>query len=339
MYRRNWRELIRPRALVADQESLTDRYGRFSCEPLERGFGITLGNSLRRVLLSSLQGAAIIAVKFDDVSHEFTSIPDVVEDVTDIILNLKEVVLKLHEAKEITLRVDVDGPCEVKAGDIQTTSQVEVLNPDHHIASINDGGRLACEIKIGPGRGYVPTERRISNEDVEKEIGWIQLDSLYSPVHKVNYAITNARVGQITDFDKLTLEVWTNGSVKPDDAVAFAAKILKEHLNIFINFEEEDETLAAEMEEPEQQVNENLFRPVDELELSVRSANCLQNAGIKLIGELVQRTEAEMLKTKNFGRKSLKEIRDILAEMDLQLGMKIENWEQLLTRWRKQQGS
>ncbi len=338
MYRRNWRELIRPRGLMVDQESATERYSRFSCEPLERGFGITLGNSLRRVLLSSLQGAAITSVKFDDVSHEFTSVPDVVEDVTDIILNLKEVILRLHEAKEFTVRIDLEGPAEVKAKDIIATAQVEVLNPDHHIATVTKGGRLACDITIGPGCGYVPTERRL-DEDAEVEIGWIQLDSLYSPVRKVNYAVTNARVGQITDYDKLTLEVWTNGSVNPEDAVAYAAKIIKEHLNIFINFEEEDESLLVDAEEPEQQANENLFRPVDELELSVRSANCLQNAGIKLIGELVQRTEAEMLKTKNFGRKSLKEIRDILAEMDLQLGMKIDNWDQLLNRWKKQQGS
>jgi len=338
MYQRNWRELIRPRALMVDQESLTDIYGRFACEPLERGFGITLGNSLRRVLLSSLQGAAIIAVKFDDVSHEFTSIPDVVEDVTDIILNLKEIILRIHEPRQINLRIDAEGPTEVKAGDIQIPGQVEILNPDHHVASVTKGGRLACDLIVGPGRGYLPTERRLT-DDAEKEIGWIQLDALYSPVRKVNYAVTNARVGQITDYDKLTLEVWTNGSVNPEDAVAYAAKILKEHLNIFINFEEEEELPPGEMEEPEQEVNENLFRPVDELELSVRSANCLQNAGIKLIGELVQRTEAEMLKTKNFGRKSLKEIRDILAEMDLQLGMKIDNWEQLLNRWKKQQGS
>jgi DNA-directed RNA polymerase subunit alpha len=338
MYQRNWRELIRPRALQVDQESLTDVYGRFACEPLERGFGITLGNSLRRVLLSSLQGAAIVAVKFDDVSHEFTSIPDVVEDVTDIILNLKEIILRIHEPRQINLRIDVDGPAEVTAGDIQIPGQVEILNPAHHIASVTKGGRLACDLIVGPGRGYLPTERRVV-DDSDKEIGWIQLDALYSPVRKVNYAVTNARVGQITDYDKLTLEIWTNGSVNPEDAVAYAAKILKEHLNIFINFEEEEELPPGEAEEPEQEVNENLFRPVDELELSVRSANCLQNAGIKLIGELVQRTEAEMLKTKNFGRKSLKEIRDILAEMDLQLGMKIDNWEQLLGRWKKQQGS
>ncbi len=281
---------------------------------------------------------AITSVKFDDASHEFTSIPDVVEDVTDVVLNLKEVILQIHEPKEFTLRIDIEGPTEVTAADILAGSQVMVLNPDPNIATVSDGGRLACEIVIGPGRGYVPTERRVTEEGAN-DIGWIQLDALFSPVRKVNYAVTNARVGQITDYDKLTLEIWTDGSVRPEDGVAYAAKIMKEHLNIFINFEEEDETPLGEAEEPEQEVNDNLFRPVDELELSVRSSNCLQNAGIKLIGELVQRTEAEMLKTKNFGRKSLKEIRDILAEMDLQLGMKLDSWEQLLERWKKQQGA
>ncbi len=341
MYQRNWRELIRPKNLIADQESLSDTYGRFSCEPLERGFGITLGNSLRRVLLSSLQGTAIIAARFDDASHEFTSIPDVVEDITDIILNLKEVVLKLHEPREVTLRVEVEGPCTVTAGHIQESNLVDILNPAQHIATVSEGGRLAFDIIVGPGRGYLPAERRLAVDEGKKntEIGWIQLDALYSPVRKVNYAVTNARVGQITDYDKLVMEIWTNGSLRPEDALAYSAKIVKEHLNIFINFEEEDELPMAEENEPEQQANENLFRPVDELELSVRSSNCLQNAGIKLIGELVQRTEGEMLKTRNFGRKSLKEIRDILAEMDLQLGMKIDNWDQLLDRWKKQQGS
>ena len=339
MYRRNWRELIRPRGLVADQNTLSDVYGKFVCEPLERGFAITLGNSLRRVLLSSLQGTAVLAVKFDDASHEFTTISDVIEDVTEIILNLKEVVLKLHEPKEVTLRVDVEGPARVTAKDIQASNLVDVLNPDHYIATVAEGGRLAFEVKVGPGRGYQPTERRFIVDEAPTEAGWIQLDALYSPVQKVNYTVTNARVGQITDYDKLTLEVWTNGSVKPDDAIAYAAKILKEHLNIFINFEEDLEPAISDVEEPEQAVNENLFRPVDELELSVRSSNCLQNIGIKLIGELVQKTEAEMLKTKNFGRKSLKEIRDILAEMDLQLGMKLDNWEQSYERRKKQQGS
>ncbi len=337
MYRRNWRELIRPRGLIVDQETLTTDYGRFSCEPLERGFGITLGNSLRRVLLSSLQGASIIAVKFDSVSHEFTSIPDVIEDVTDVILNLKEVILRIHDPKQHTFRIDIEGPAEVKASDIQLSSLAEVINPDHHIATIAEGGRLACDLIVGPGRGYEPTDRRKKEEDAE--LGWIHLDALYSPVRKVNYAVTNARVEQITDYDKLTLEVWTNGSLKPDDAVAYAAKIIKEHLNIFINFEEEEEVPVGVPDEAEQPVNENLFRTVDELELSVRSANCLQNAGITYIGELVQKTEAEMLKTKNFGRKSLKEIRDLLTEMDLQLGTKIDNWEQLLTRWKQQHKS
>jgi DNA-directed RNA polymerase subunit alpha len=337
MYQRNWREMIRPRGLSVDSDSLSHTYGRFSCEPLERGFGITLGNSLRRVLLSSLQGAAIIAVRFDHAAHEFTALPDVVEDITDIILNLKEIILRVHDVKPQTVRLDVSGPRDVRAGDLKLTNKIEVLNQDHHIATVNKGGHLACELVVGPGRGYVPVERR--EEEEEQEIGWIQLDALYSPVRRVNYAVTNARVGQITDYDKLTLEVWTNGSVHPDDAVAYAAKILKEHLSIFINFEERDEGLPGELDEPEQEINENLFRPVDELELSVRSANCLQNAGIKLIGELVQRTENEMLKTKNFGRKSLKEIRDILGEMDLQLGMKIDNWELLLARWKKQQSS
>ncbi|MDD5306320.1 MAG: DNA-directed RNA polymerase subunit alpha [Deltaproteobacteria bacterium] len=337
MYRRNWRELIRPRGLIVDQESLTGTYGRFTCEPLERGFGITLGNSLRRVLLSSLQGASITAVKFESVSHEFTSVPDVVEDVTDIVLNLKEVILRIHEPKSHNLRIDVAGPAEVKARDIQGSNLVEILNPDHHIATVAEGGRLACDLVAGPGRGYLPTDRRVTEESTE--IGWIQLDALYSPIRKVNYTVTNARVGQITDYDRLTLETWTNGSVRPEDAVAYAAKILKEHLSIFINFEEEEETLSGAADQAEQAVNENLFRSVDELELSVRSANCLQNAGITLIGELVQKTEAEMLKTKNFGRKSLKEIRDLLAEMELQLGMKIDNWDQLLARWKQQHQS
>lgn len=338
MYRRNWRELIRPRGLIVEDSTLSTTYGKFFCEPLERGFGITLGNSLRRVLLSSIQGAAITAVKFDSVAHEFTSIPDVVEDVTDIVLNLKEIIFRAHEAKPHLLRIDVDGPADVKAKHIQVSNLVELLNPEQHIATVNEGGRLSLDILVSPGRGYEPTDRRFTEED-RREIGWIQLDAMYSPIRKVNYTVTNARVGQMTDYDKLGLEVWTNGSVTPDDAVAFAAKIIKEHLNIFINFEEDDEAPVGTVSEEEQTTNENLFRTVDELELSVRSANCLQNAGIQYIGELVQKTEGEMLKTKNFGRKSLKEIRDLLAEMDLQLGMKIDNWEQLLGRWKQQHSS
>ena len=330
---RNWRELIRPKALLVDQETLSDYYGKFVCEPLERGFGITIGNSLRRVLLSSLQGAAITAVKIDGALHEFTTINDVVEDVTDIVLNLKEVVIKCHSPNRQVVILEKEGPGPVVAGDIRVNDQVEILNPDHHIATLAQGGRLRMELTITTGKGYRPADQIKQENDV---IGVIPIDGLYSPIRKVNYSVTNARVGDVTDYDKLTLEVWTNGTVRPDDAVAYAAKILQRQLTIFINFEEEEEALAAEYEEAEP-VNPNLFRSVDELELSVRSANCLQNANIRLIGELVQKSEQEMLKTKNFGRKSLKEIKEILAGMDLHLGMKIDNWPQLLAQWQQQQ--
>jgi DNA-directed RNA polymerase subunit alpha len=335
MVARNWRDLIRPKSLSVEQETLSTTYGRFVCEPLERGFGITLGNSLRRVLLSSLQGAAITAVKIDGALHEFTSVPDVVEDVTTIILNLKEVVVRAHTPRTHVVRIEKDGPCEVKAGDIQTGDQIDVLNPDHVICTVSKGGRFSAELTITVGRGYVPSER---TKQPGQPIGTIAIDALYSPLRKVNYTVTNARVGQMTDYDKLTLEVWTDGSVKPQDAVAYAAKILKDQLTIFINFEEEPEATSTVKEEDEP-LNENLFRSVEELELSVRSANCLQNANIHLIGELVQRTESEMLKTKNFGRKSLKEIKEILADMGLSLGMRIDNWPQMLDRWKQQQAS
>lgn len=331
---RNWRELIRPKSVPVDQETATSTYAKFVCEPLERGFGTTLGNALRRVLLSSLQGAAITAVKIDGALHEFTSVPDVVEDVTEMVLNFKEVVVLSHTAKPQVVRIDVEGPCDVRAGDIQTNDQIEILNPDHYICRVEKGGRFSAELTINVGRGYVPAER---NKTPGMSIGTIPIDALFSPIKKVNYTVTNARVGQITDYDKLTLEVWTNGAVKPADAVALAAKILKDQLTIFINFEEEDEPVIGE--EEEEPLNENLFRSVEELELSVRSANCLQNANIHLIGELVQKTEAEMLKTKNFGRKSLKEIKEILVDMGLTLGMKIDNWPQMLERWKAQQAS
>ncbi len=335
MVARNWRDLIRPKSLSVEQETLTPTYGRFICEPLERGFGITLGNSLRRVLLSSLQGAAITAVKIDGALHEFTSVPDVVEDVTTIVLNLKEVVVRAYSPRTHVVRIEKDGPCEVKAGDIQTSDQIEVLNPEHVICTVSKGGRFSAELTITVGRGYVPSER---TKQPGQPIGTIAIDALYSPLRKVNYTVTNARVGQMTDYDKLTLEVWTDGSVKPQDSVAYAAKILKDQLTIFINFEEEPEATSTVKEEDEP-LNENLFRSVEELELSVRSANCLQNANIHLIGELVQRTESEMLKTKNFGRKSLKEIKEILADMGLSLGMRIDNWPQMLERWKQQQSA
>jgi DNA-directed RNA polymerase subunit alpha len=318
---KNWRDLIRPRSL--DIEERSDTYGKFSCEPLERGFGTTMGSSLRRVLLSSLQGAAITHLKIDGALHEFTSLSGAVEDVTDIILNLKEVLLKVDDDRTYTVRLEKTGEGEVTAGDIERQTGVTVLNPDHHIATLSQGGKLSMELTIGTGRGYVPADR---HPRAGMPVGTIPIDALFSPIRKVTPTITHARVGQQTDYDKLTLEVWTNGAVSPENAVAFAAKILKEQLNIFINFEETAEPVASPANEEQEKLNENLWRTVDELELSVRSANCLQNANIKYIGELVQKSESEMLKTKNFGRKSLKEIKEILAEMGLSLGMKLDNW-------------
>jgi len=317
---KNWRDLIRPRMLEIEERS--DTYGKFSCEPLERGFGTTLGTALRRVLLSSLQGAAITHVKIEGALHEFTSLPGIVEDVTDIVLNLKETLFKVEADKTYTVRLDKQGEGIISAADIQLVDGVTCLNPQHKICTLGKDSRVAMELTIATGRGYAPAERHTSN----LEVGVIAIDALFSPIQKVNFIVTNARVGQQTDYDKLTLEVWTNGAVRPDDAVAFAAKILKEQLNLFINFEEMAEPVAQPRDEEAEKLNENLWRTVDELELSVRSANCLQNANIKYIGELVQKTESEMLKTKNFGRKSLKEIKEILAEMGLSLGMKLDNW-------------
>ncbi len=323
MYK-NWRDLIRPKKLQVEAESFTNTYGKFFAEPFERGFGTTLGNSLRRVILSSLQGAAITSVKIKGVLHEFSAIAGVTEDVTDIILNLKGVRFKMHGQESRTIRIIHKGEGVVKAGDIITDPNVEVLNPDHHIATCSKDANLEMDMVVKMGKGYVPADR---NRDEKAPVGTIPIDSIFSPIIKANFTVTNARVGQITDYDKLTLEVWTDGSVKPDDAVAYAAKILKEQLTIFINFDEESEpSEEIEVEEEREKLNENLYRSVEELELSVRSANCLKNAGIKLIGELVSRTEAEMLKTQNFGRKSLNEIKDILAEMGLTLGMKLEGF-------------
>lgn len=321
----NWQSLIRPKKLDVDLEKLTSTYGQFTAKPLERGFGITLGNSLRRILLSSLQGAAVMAVKIDGVLHEFSSIAGVTEDVSDIILNLKELRIKMHTWDPVTLFVDVKGPGEFRGKDIQAHDHVEILNPDHVLATLGPDAHLKMELIVRQGKGYVPAERITAEEHLP--VGAIAVDALYSPVRRVNYAVTNARVGQTTDFDKLNLEIWTNGTVKPEDALAFAAKIMKEQLAIFINFDEEREPDIKEEKPQEASFNENLYRTVDELELSVRSANCLQNAAIKFIGELVQKSESEMLKTKNFGRKSLNEIKDILAEMGLGLGMKLEGFD------------
>jgi len=319
----NWRSLIRPRLLEVDTESLTDSYGKFTARPLERGFGVTLGNSLRRIMLSSLQGAAVTSVKIEGALHEFSTIPGVLEDVTDILLNLKGVRLKLDDWESRTIRIEASGEGVLTAGDLVTGGHVEILNRDHHIATLTPEGRLYAEMTVRMGKGYVPADR---NRELNQPIGTIPIDALFSPILKVNYTVTNARVGPETDYDRLMLEVWTDGSIAPQDGAAFAAKILKEQLQIFINFEEEPEPIEAEVEEEEEQFNENLYKTVDELELSVRSANCLQNANIKYIYELVEKTEAEMLKTKNFGRKSLNEIKEILAEMGLSLGMKLHNF-------------
>jgi len=326
MQQKSWKDLIRPKRLEVEKETLTPFYGKFTAEPFERGFGITIGNSLRRILLASLQGAAITSVKFDGVLHEFSTIPGVKEDVTEIILNLKEVRLKLHTEGPKVIRVKTEGPKVLKAGDIQTGDAVEILNPEHYIATLSRDSKLSMEMTVKMGRSYVPAER---NKEENQPIGTIPMDAIFSPIKKVNYAVTNARVGQITDYDKLNLEVWTDGSLNPEEAVAHAAKILKDQLSIFIIFEEEEEEedlLALPDQIETEKLNENLFRSVDELELSVRSANCLKHANIKLIGDLVQKTEAEILATKNFGRKSLNEIKEILAEMGLGLGMKLENW-------------
>jgi len=320
---RNWRSLIQPKRIEIDETTHTAFYGEFSCQPLERGFGTTLGNALRRVLLSSIQGAAIISVKFDGVLHEFSTIPGIKEDVTDIILNLKGVRLKLHQDGPRTVRIDASREGEITAEDIVTDGTVEILNPDHHIATLlGKKASFKAEMAVKMGKGYVAAQKE---KDPEQPEGTINIDAIYSPIKKVNYTVTYARVGQVADYDRLILEVWTDGSVLPEDAVAYAAKILKEQLDTFINFSEaEVEKDPPDIGEMEEDINDVLLRHVDDLELSVRSANCLKNAGINLIGELVQKTEAEMLKTKNFGRKSLNEIKEILLESGMGFGMKLD---------------
>jgi DNA-directed RNA polymerase subunit alpha len=315
-----WRGFQKPKRLATDTETLTDKYGRFYAQPFERGFGTTIGNALRRVLLSSIEGAAVTAVKIEGVLHEFQSIPGVVEDATDIILNLKQVPFKLNGDGPKAIYLKADQPGEVTSGMIEADQDVEVLDKNVHIATVSEGGKLEMEMRLKRGRGYVSADK---NFDDDLGLGFIPIDSVHSPVRKVNYTVEAARLGQITDYDKLDIEIWTNGSIAPADALGLAAKLLKDHMTIFINFEEELETEARGEEKPQIR-NENLNRSVEELELSVRSYNCLKNANIQTIGELVQKTEAEMLKTKNFGRKSLNEIKEILASMGLSLGMKID---------------
>ncbi len=319
---RNWRELIRPRRLEVEEDTLTSTYGRFYCEPLERGFGTTLGNALRRVLLSSLQGAAITNIRIEGVLHEFSTIPGVMEDVASVVLNLKDVRVRMNSEGPKSIRVKRTGEGIVVAGDLVSADQtVEIMNPDHKICTLGPDSEFEMEVTVDLGKGYVLADK---NKTEEMPIGTIPIDSVFSPIRRVNYTVTPARVGRETDFDRLNVELWTDGAILPADAVAFAAKILKEQLTIFINFEEQAEAPALHVDEPEP-LNPNLFKSVDELELSVRSANCLQNANIRFIGELVQKTEAEMLKTKNFGRKSLNEIKETLSSLGLSLGMTIDN--------------
>ncbi len=316
-----WRGFQKPKRLVANTDTLTDKYGQFSAQPFERGFGTTIGNALRRVLLSAIEGAAITAVRIEGVMHEFSSIPGVVEDATDIILNLKQIPLKMSVEGPKTLVLNVDKPGEVTSRMIQEDADVEVLDKDVYIANVSEGGGLHIEMRVKIGRGYVSAEK---NFDEDLSIGYIPVDSVHSPLRKVNYTVEAARLGQMTDYDKLTLDVWTNGAITPQDAVGLGAKLLKDHMNIFINFEEETEVQEAPQAGPSQVRNENLDRSVEELELSVRSYNCLKNANITTIRELVQKSEQEMLKTKNFGRKSLNEIKEILAAMGLSLGLKFD---------------
>jgi DNA-directed RNA polymerase subunit alpha len=317
-----WKGFQRPKRLEFERETLTDRFGRFYAQPFERGIGTTVGNALRRVLLSSIEGAAVTAVKIDGVLHEFSPIPGVVEDATDIILNLKQIPLKLHSDTTKTLYLRVDKAGEVRARDIEADADIEILEPDAHIATVADHGKLHMELRVKRGRGYVAADK---NFDEDLGIGWIPVDSVHSPIKKVNYLVEAARIGQNTDYDKLTVDVWTNGSVTPRDAVSLSAKLIRDHLNIFINLEDAAEASEAGGGETSSATsNENLDKSVEELELSVRSYNCLKNANIRTIRELVQKTEGEMLKTKNFGRKSLNEIKEILSTMGLSLGMRLD---------------
>lgn len=321
-YYKFWRELIKPKGFEIDKETQSQEYAKFVVRPLERGFGVTLGNSIRRILLSSMMGSAVTAVKFDGVLHEFSTIPDVLEDVSDIILNLKQIRFRQYTSEPLTLRISKKGPGVVTAADISTSDKIEILNTNQHIATLGDNASFSAELIVSYGRGYVPVED--STESLP--VGYIAVDALHSPIRKVNYAVSNARVGQRTDYDALALEIWTDGSLKPEEAVSLASKILKEQLQIFLTFDESLEPSDEVKSASSSSLNENLFRSVDDLELSVRSANCLKNANIRFIGELVVRSEAEMLKTKNFGRKSLNEIKEILTKMGLGLGMKIEGW-------------
>lgn len=311
-----------PKKLDIEKETLSGSYGKFVAEPFERGFGSTIGNSLRRILLSSIAGAAVTSIKIEGVLHEFSTVPGVKEDVTDIILNLKNLRLKVYDDKPKVIRLKRKGAGKVLAKHITHDADVEILVPDLHIATLDKDGKIDIEMVVELGRGYVPADRT-KKEDMP--IGVIPIDAIFSPIRKVNFSVENARVGRVTDYDKLVMEIWTDGSVSPEDVLGFSAKILKDHLNLFINFEENDQPVEQK-KDADQEVNKNLMKNVHELELSVRAANCLKNASIRTIGDLVQRSESEMLRTKNFGRKSLNEIKEILHEMGLSLGMDVGSY-------------
>lgn len=317
-----WTDFQKPKWVEVDRSTLTDTYGRFVAEPFERGFGITIGNALRRVLLASIRGAAITAVEIEGVYHEFSVMPGVVEDVSDVILNLKEVRLRMEEEGPRRIRLNIKGPKTVTAGDLETDGNVTILNPKHHLAQLQKDAKLTAEMIVKKGRGYVPAER-----NAEESLGtqFIPMDAMFSPLRRVNFQIENTRVGRSSDYDKLIIELWTDGSINPEDCVSYAAKVLKDHLQIFITFEEEPEAEEPAEDEHKKELIDRLRKSVDELELSVRSYNCLKNANIGTLYELVQKTEPEMLKTRNFGRKSLNEIKEILDEMGLSLGMKLED--------------
>ncbi|MCH5277063.1 MAG: DNA-directed RNA polymerase subunit alpha [Desulfovibrionaceae bacterium] len=331
---RNWSVLVKPEQIVRDNDPADQMYGKFVCEPLERGYGTTIGNALRRVLLASLQGAAFVAVKIAGVQHEFTTIPGVLEDVTDIILNLKQVRLSMDCDTPQTLVLDVRSKGRVTAGQIQGNQHVEVLNPDLHIATLTEDVEFQLELEARMGKGYVPADM---HEGLSDEIGLIKLDSSFSPVRKVAYAVEQARVGQMTNYDKLILEVWTDGSVSPEDAVAYSAKIIKDQISVFINFDEHISDEGGLCSTDSGEFNENLFKSIDDLELSVRATNCLRGANIALVGELVQRSENEMLKTKNFGKKSLDEIKNVLVDMGLDFGMKVDSFDKKYQEWKRKQ--
>lgn len=322
MIQKNWQELIKPQKIDIAHGSNTKTTGKIVAEPLERGFGLTLGNALRRILLSSLQGAAVTAIQIDGVLHEFSSIEGVREDVTDIVLNVKAISVRMHAEGPKRMRVSAEGPCEVTAGMIEAGADIEIMNPDLVICTLDKGAKFNMEMTVNTGKGYRPAAL---NRPEEAPVGLIPVDSVFSPVRKVSYEIEDTRVGQITDYDKLTLQVETNGVISPEDAVAYAARILQDQLQVFINFEEPDAATGGE-EADELPFNRNLLRKVDELELSVRSANCLKNDNIVYIGDLVQKSESDMLRTPNFGRKSLNEIKEVLSNMGLHLGMQVEGW-------------